>query len=120
VVEPRREHGFSMKRVPGAAPHVANRVGGALVAPALLSSRFKIDGIVVPNASDASGLPLSGLVASRDVITVHSTRGGPGMNMAGELVLPPPMLTAIGAASVRPIRLCRCRDQASRQPCAAC
>jgi hypothetical protein len=111
VVEPRRDRGFPMERAKGAAQHVADRFGGALIAPAFLSRRFTIDGIVVPDVPDSSGRPLPDLVAGRDVITVHSTPGGPCMYRAGELVLAPPILTAMGAASVRSILLCGRRDQ---------
>jgi hypothetical protein len=111
VVELRRDRGFSTARIPGAAQHVADRLGGALVAPAFLSKRFKIDGVVVPDVHD-TGQPLADLVVGQTVIAVHSTRDRPGMYRAGELVLAPPMLLAMGAASIRSILMCGRRDQA--------
>lgn len=111
VVEPRRDRGFSLERVPGVARQVADRLGGALIAPALLSTRLKIDGVVVPDVHDA-GQPLAEIVVGRSVIAVHSTRDRPCMYRAGELVLAPSMLIAMGAASVQSILVCGRRDQA--------
>jgi hypothetical protein len=112
VVEPSRDHGFHLKRVPGAAQHVADQLGGALIAPAFLTRRFKIDGIVVPEVPDATGRPLPDLVAGRDAVAVHAAPGAPGMYRAGEIVLAPLVLTEMGAASVRSILLRGRTDQA--------
>lgn len=53
-----------------------------------------------------------GLVSGRGVTVVNSTCGGPGMYLAGELVPAPPMLSAMGAVSVRSILVCGRRDRA--------
>ena len=112
LVEPRRDRGFWLARVPGAVTPVAERLGGCAVAPAQLSSRLRIDGVVIPDVLEAEGRPLPDLIADRKVVAVHSTPGAPCMYLAGGVVLAAAILRTMGVSSVHSAIVRGRRDRA--------
>jgi hypothetical protein len=102
AIEPDRRAWFRLTRVPGAALLVHRFTPGNLIAPARLTSRFQIDGLI---SNHQPGL-VSGVVtdvAGQHVVTVHSYRHSLGMWIAGEVLIAQGLLVAGGCASVRSI-----------------
>jgi hypothetical protein len=110
---------FGLTRLP--ADEVRRRVSsrGAFLAPARLTKRFVIEGVLVPDLDRSEGKPLREAVAGRQVTTVHSEkRSGKaaiiGMYIAGEVIAAQKLLTQMGAASVDSLLMGR-DDQAVGQ-----
>ena len=111
---------FRLRRLP--ADEVRRRVSrrGVLLTPIKLTSRFAIEGILVPDLGTADRRPLHEVVAGQHVTTVHSEKrdGKPaiiGMWIAGEVITAQNLLTQMGAASADSLMLCRRDDQAVGQ-----
>jgi hypothetical protein len=95
---------FHLNGLDGAASLAASRLGGAAVAPAQVSSRLRIDAVLIPSAADVQHHSLADLVAGNDVTSVHShvvkgTTPSVGMWIAGEVIITQALLTRMGAAS---------------------
>ena len=89
-----------------------------IVAPAWLTRRLMIDGVLVPDLDGDPYRPLQQIVAGKNVTTVHSEKdrnGRPaiiGMWASGEIIVAQKLLAKMGAASVHSILLCRRDDHA--------
>jgi hypothetical protein len=95
---------FGLPRLDGAAAIAASRLGGAMVAPEQLSTRLRIDAVLIPAAGDVHRHPLADLVAGSDVTSVHShvasgKAPNVGMWISGEVIIAQALLTRMGAAS---------------------
>ena len=85
---------------------MAGRLGGVMVAPVQLSSRLRIDGVLIPSACDLEGHSLASLVAGKVVTSVHSRVAGGktpnvGMWISGEVIIAQALLTRMGAAAAK-------------------
>jgi hypothetical protein len=110
---------FGLPRLPPEkARELANERGAPIVAPAWLTRRLMIDGVLVPDLDGDACRPLQQVVAGKNVTTVHSEKdrnGGPaiiGMWASGEIIVAQRLLAKMGAASVHSILLCRRDDHA--------
>jgi hypothetical protein len=95
---------FRLQRLTRAASLVAGRLGGVMVAPAQLSSRLRIDGVLIPSGGGVHRHALADLVAGSVVTSVHSRVANGktpnvGMWISGEVILAQALLTRMGAAS---------------------
>jgi hypothetical protein len=95
---------FHLHRLNRAADLVAARLGGAMVAPAQLSSRLRIDAVLIPSAGDGHRHSLADLVAGSKVTSVHSRVANGktpniGMWISGEAIIAQALLAKMGAAS---------------------
>ena len=111
TIEPDRRASFNLTREPGAALLVHRFTPGTLIAPARMTDRFQIDGLI---SNQQPGL-VSGVVADvmgQHVVTVHSYRHSLGMWIAGEVLVAQGLLVARGCASVRSILVVKRGDEA--------
>lgn len=95
---------FHLQRLTRAAGLAAGRLGGVMVAPAQLSSRLRIDGVLIPPGGGARRHSLADLVPGNAVTSVHSRVANGktpnvGMWISGEVIVAQALLTGMGAAS---------------------
>lgn len=104
-IEPASEmQSFGLQRLLGAASLVAGRLGGLLVAPAQLTARLRIDGVLIPSAGQIGDGRLAGMIAGQHVTSVHShvARGkapSVGMWISGEVIIAQALLAMMGATA---------------------
>jgi hypothetical protein len=110
---------FPLPRLPAEkAGELANERGTPIVAPARLTQRLMIDGVLVPDLDGNAYRPLQQIVAGKHVTTVHSEKDRNrrpaiiGMWASGEIIVAQRLLARMGAASVHSIMLCRRDDRA--------
>jgi hypothetical protein len=109
------EQSFGLRRLPGAAAAVAERLGGFVAAPARVSSNVTIDGVVIPRHQATGALRQA--VPGRDLVSVHTyvDKDGAarlGMSVSGEVIVAQALLIQMGAASVRSVIVAHHRDAA--------
>jgi hypothetical protein len=107
-----RKSSFHIPRIRGAADRVHESTSGTLTAPARLTSRLRIDGLVCTDGDLVRSGDAVGDVTGRDLVSIHSYRHSLGMWVGGEVILTQALLKGRGARSVRSVVVCGRGDPA--------
>jgi hypothetical protein len=113
IVAPHRHSGSRLMRsIPDAVDRVHHRVGGSLIAPAMITPRLRIDGLICPDGFSSADGALADRVNGTDVVLVHSTAASLGMYVGGEAIFAAELVRRMGAAGIRSVIACKRGDPA--------